>query len=283
VRRPDFGAKPFRTLDLRKEFYAAAAVFGLVNALLLVVNAIDIRWLWFGFVPKPGFDLTQFVHEGTYVLIFSILLAMGIVLWFFRRNLNFYAAGLPLLRWGATVWVLQNAVLAASVGLRNYYYILHAGLAYKRIGVCFFLLLTLFGLGTVLLKIWQRRSAYGLVRLNALAVYAVLLMLAAGNWEVWMARYNLQSRFRTIDIGFLLDMPGRVLPTLLARRELLNHTPQLTGTNEYGTYTTLKAEDAQRRLDLALANWHAERAAYPHWQSRTWSDWQTAKELNVRE
>jgi hypothetical protein len=251
----------------------------LVNALLLVVNAIDINWLWFGFVPKPGFDLTQFVHEGTYVLIFSILLAMGIVLWVFRRNLNFYAPGLPWLRWGATVWVLQNAVLAVSVGLRNYYYIVHCGLAYKRIGVCFFLLLVFFGLGTVLLKIWQRRSAYSLVRLNSLAVYAVLLLLAAGNWEVWMARYNLQARFRTIDVGFLLDMPGRVLPTLVANRELLNTTAELTAEGKYGEYTVVSAAEAQSRLDARVATWKARYEAHPDWQSRTYANWQTYRQL----
>ena len=279
VRRPDFRWKTNRALDLRKEFIAAAAVFGLVNALLLVVNAIDINWLWFGFEPAPGFDLAQFVHEGTYVLIFSILLAMGIVLWFFRRNLNFYGPGLPWLRAGATVWVLQNAVLAGSVGLRNYYYILHSGLAYKRIGVCFFLLLTFFGLATVLLKIWQRRSAYGLVRLNALACYAVLLLLAAGNWEVWIARYNLQPRFRSVDVGFLLDMPDRVLPTLLARRAVLDHATQLTVNDEYGLATTITAPEAQRRLDRAVVAGRARYAAYPDWQGLTWADWQARRAL----
>jgi hypothetical protein len=279
VRRPDFRWKTVRALDLRKEFYAAAAVFGLVNVLLLAVNAIDINWLWFGFEPAPGFDLAQFVHEGTYVLIFSILLAMGIVLWFFRRNLNFYQPGLRWLRGGATVWVLQNAVLAVSVGLRNYYYIQHSGVAYKRIGVCFFLLLVFFGLGTVLLKIWQRRSAYGLVRLNALAVYAVLLLLAAGNWEVWIAEYNLQPRFRSIDIGFLLNMPDRVLPTLQARRAVLNHATMLTMDSEYGTGMVITAEDAQRRLDFALNNAKTEYAGYTHWQGLTYADWQARQAL----
>ena len=278
VRRPDFRLKTLRALDLRKEFLAATAVFGLVNVLLLVVNAIDIRWLWFGFEPAPGFDLAQFVHEGTYVLIFSILLAMGIVLWFFRRNLNFYQPGLRWLRGGATVWVLQNAVLAASVGLRNYYYILHSGVAYKRIGVCFFLLLVFFGLGTVLLKIWQRRSAFSLVRLNALAAYAVLLLLAAGNWEVWIAQYNLQTRFRSIDIGFLLDMPDRVLPTLQARRAVLNHATLLVNA-EYGGSQPIDAPEAQRRLDLALGRARIEYAAYTHWQGLTYADWQASRAL----
>ena len=279
VRQPDFRWKTSRALDLRKEFIAAVAVFGLVNVLLLVVNAIDINWLWFGFVPTVGFDLAQFVHEGTYVLIFSILLAMGIVLWFFRRNLNFYVPGLPWLRVGATVWVVQNAVLAVSVGLRNYYYILNSGLAYKRIGVCFFLLLTFFGLVTVLLKIWQRRSAYSLVRLNALACYAVLLLLAAGNWEVWIAQYNLQSRFKSIDIGFLLAMPDRVLPTLVARRAVLDRAAQLTLETEYDGIQSIDGTMAQRHLDFAVAAARARYAAYSHWQGFTWADWQTRQAL----
>ena len=279
VRRPDFRLKTTKALDLRKEYLVAVAVFGLVNALLLVVNAIDVRWLWFGFEPAPGFDLAQFVHEGTYVLIFSILLAMSIVLWYFRRNLNFYAPGVRVLRWGATVWVLQNAVLAGSVGLRNYYYILHCGVAYKRIGVCFFLLLVFFGLATVLGKIWQRRSAYSLVRLNSLAVYAVLLLLAVGNWEVWMSQYNLQPRFRSIDIGFLLDMPTRALPTLLARRAALNHATQLTLNAEYGIPAVINGPEAQRRLDRAVAAARARYAEYDHWQGFTWADYRAAQQL----
>ena len=279
VRRPDFSFRNTRMLDLRKEFLAAAACFGLVNVLLLAVNAIDINWLWFGFEPAPGFDLAQFVHEGTYVLIFSILLAMGIVLWFFRRNLNFYAPGLPWLRWGATVWVVQNAVLAASVGLRNYYYILNSGIAYKRIGVCFFLLLVFFGLATVLLKIWQRRSAYSLVRLNSLAAYAVLLLLAAGNWEVWIAEYNLQARFRSVDIGFLLAMPGRTLPTLVAHRGALDAAAHLTTADEYGNATTITAAAAQQQLNRAVVEWRAHHRAQTGWQGFTYADWQAYQQL----
>jgi hypothetical protein len=97
VRRPNFSHSNRSALALRKEWLAAVASIGLLNAMLLVVNAVDVRWLWFGFRAAPGFDLTQFVHEGTYVLIFSIMLAAGIMLWFFRRNLNFYKPGLPLL------------------------------------------------------------------------------------------------------------------------------------------------------------------------------------------
>ncbi len=278
VRRPDFRRTDRRLLDLRKEWLAAVACFGLLNALLLVVNVVDIRWLWFGFAPAPDFDLTQFVHEGTYVLIFSILLAAGIMLWFFRRNLNFYQPGLPLLRWGATLWTGQNLVLATSVGLRNYYYIVHTGLAYKRIGVYAFLLLTVFGLGTLLLKIWQRRSAFSLVRLNSWAAYAMLLGLAAGNWEIWIAEYNLQSRFPRLDIGFLLAMPPRVLPVLAAHEAALDELPTLVAEEADGYYHAISPATAHQQLHERLL---AFRNAYPlqDWQSRTGTNEQAYAEL----
>ena len=278
VRRPDFRTQSFRALDLRKEYLIALSMLALVNVLLLVVNAIDINWLWFGFTPASDFDLTQFVHEGTYVLILSILVAMGIVLWFFRRNLNFYAPGFPVLRGLATVWVLQNAVLAVSVGLRNYYYILHTGLAYKRIGVYGFLLLTFFGLVTVLFKIWQRRSTYSLVRLNALAAYLLLLGLAVGNWEIWIARYNLRPQLETLDYGFLLAMPDRVLPTLAAHEDVLARRHLVHETYD-GTWVPLAPIEAQRQLRQRLRDFRALQQAR-HWPSYTYADWQAYQAVN---
>jgi hypothetical protein len=279
VRRPSFQHNSRGPLDLRKEWLAAVVSFGLLNLLLLVVNAVDVKWLWFGFDRSSVADLTQFVHEGTYVLIFSILLAAGIMLWFFRRNLNFYQPGLPLLRWGATAWVLQNVVLAISVGLRNYYYIVYTGLAYKRIGVYGFLLLTLFGLGTVLLKIWQRRSAFNLVRLNSWAAYALLLGLAAGNWEIWIARYNLQTRFESLDIGFLLAMPPRVLPVLAERESIIDQAPKLVADNSNGYYEEVSKATAHELLRQKLATFRHDYAKYDDWQSRTGAEWSAYKNL----
>jgi hypothetical protein len=279
VRRPDFRPQNFRALDLRKEYLAALSLLVSVNVLLLVVNIIDINWIWFGFQPAPNFDLTQFVHEGTYVLILSILVAMGIVLWFFRRNLNFYQRGLPMLRGLATVWVLQNAVLAISVGLRNYYYIVNTGLAYKRIGVYGFLLLTFFGLVTVLLKIWQRRSAFSLVRLNALAAYLLMVGLACGNWEIWIARYNLRPELHILDYGFLLDMPDRVLPELAAHQQELTQR-QLVSETYSDTWEKLDPAAAKRRLQERVREFQALQAVR-HWPSYTYADWQASKKLNT--
>ncbi|MGI4873476.1 MAG: DUF4153 domain-containing protein [Janthinobacterium lividum] len=278
-------AASFRLLDLRKQYLTALVGFGLLNALLLVVNALDVNWLWLGNYPTTAQDMKQFVHEGTFFLIFSILLAMGIVLWAFRRNLNFYAPGRPWLRWAATVWVLQNAVLAVSVGLRNYYYIVATGLAYKRIGVCAFLVLTLFGLGTMALKIWQRRTTYSLVRLNGWAAYALLLALAAGNWEVWMVRYNVQRQRLHIDLSFLLGLPGRALPALQARRAVLA-SPQGTPVLMRLPWAEISDVDVPPTTSLShiaarTHEWCADYETHRSWQSWTYANWQAYRELKT--
>ncbi|HSC39360.1 MAG TPA: DUF4153 domain-containing protein, partial [Chitinophagaceae bacterium] len=117
----------------------------LLNALLLLVNATDIYYLWFNFNYTPDINLTAMIHEGTELLILSLVLAMIVLLFFFRGNLNFYTRN-KWLKAGAYLWLLQNTVLVVSVLIRDYYYIELQGLAYKRIGVLFFLLLVLFGL-----------------------------------------------------------------------------------------------------------------------------------------
>lgn len=114
-------------------------------------------------------------------------------------------------------------------------------------------------------------------------MYAVLLLLAVGNWEVWMTEYDLQPRFRSVDIGFLLDMPDCTLTTLLARRGVLSHAIQLTVNVEYGNSAVIDAPEAQRRLDLAVATALTRYAGYGHWQEFTWSDYRAAQQLSGHE
>ena len=213
--------RSFRLPDLKKEYLSALLLLALLNGLLLVVNSIDINWLWFGFVPTADMVLAEFVQEGTYVLIGSILLAMAILLYYFRGNLNFIGKG-QWLRWAAYAWIVQNAVLAISVALRNYHYIMQHGLAYKRIGVIIFLLLTLFGLLTVYVKIRKTRSLYFLLRTTALAAYVMLLAMCCLNWDTLIARYNLRHpNPNGIDYDFLVGLSDKALPELLAGRERL--------------------------------------------------------------
>ena len=107
----------------------------------------------------------EFVHEGTWLLVFSVFLSAAIALFFFKGNLNYFSKNKWLKRL-TIVWIAQNLVMVISVMLRNYWYITYFGLAYKRIAVLFFLLLTMIGLITIIIKILNKKSSYYLWRVT---------------------------------------------------------------------------------------------------------------------
>ena len=161
---------------LKNEYRKGVLTLTMINLLLLCVNAIDIVKVWFE--GQSIFPATadwksvssmrsSAVHEGTDALILSILLAMAVLLFFFRGNINFLRKN-QLLRQLAYIWIFQNALLVITVAIRNYYYISDCGLTMKRIGVYAFLLATLFGLFTFFIKILEKKSSFYLVRINCL-------------------------------------------------------------------------------------------------------------------
>lgn len=186
----------------------------LLNILLLAINVIDISYLWFNFDYMGEVFLYKMVHEGTELLILSIVLAMAVVLFFFKGNLNFYQRN-KWLKFGAYAWITQNCILVVSVLLRDYYYIARYGLACKRIGVLFFLLMVLIGLTTVFIKIWQRRTTYFLFRVNAWAGIILLVLASLVHWDEFIAGYNLARKDRVpLDAEFLLTLSDKTLPLL---------------------------------------------------------------------
>ncbi len=220
-------------LGLKREYIIALLSMGMINVLLLVNNLIDIDWIWVGFEYQGEFNLSQFVHTGTYMLIFSILLSMGIMLYFFRANLNFYPKNTWLKRL-SYLWIGQNVILAISVALRNYHYISNCGLTFKRIGVMVFLVMTLYGLYALFLKIRNRKSLFYLLRTNSWAVYLILIGLAVVDWNPIIARYNLshyaQARPEYIDLNYVLSLSDSAIPTMMEYRTVFSNAtnPKIT-------------------------------------------------------
>lgn len=246
---------PFSPIGLKKEYLTGLMLMALVNGLLLINNVIDIEWIWMGFEVPEGFNLTQFVHEGTYLLILSIFLSMCIMLYYFRNNQHFFKKG-GWLHHLSYLWIIQNVVLLISVGIRNYHYIAWHGLAYKRIGVIFFLFLTLVGLITLAYKIRTARSSFYLFRVNSWAVYAVMLMLACVNWDLVITRYNLTQDYPgELDRSFLLKMSDKALPLLVEYQEVFDLR---TGTYE--------RENLARRIQ----------AFQDEFESYSWLSWNLA-------
>lgn len=260
-------------LALKTEFRTGCISLLLLNLLLLLVNAIDINYLWINFTYSPSINLYLMVHEGTELLIVSLVLAMLVLLIFFRGNLNFYKEN-KWLKIGAYAWLLQNAILVVSVLLRDYYYIREFGLAYKRIGVLFFLLLVIAGLVTLFFKIQYKKSSYFLMRVNAWCVLALLVAGSFAQWDPFIAEYNIvRSKRVPLDLPFLLSMSDQVLPVLDRHRpELRDREIILKGAGVYlDLYRTDEYTSVDRILDERIKAYKAAQQGYS-WLSWNYAD-----------
>jgi uncharacterized membrane protein len=203
-----------KPLGLKDENKTAILLMGLVNLLLFVINGIDIQWIWLNFSLTGSQTYAQLVHEGTYLLILSILISMGIIFYYFRKNQNFYSKNRRL-KSVAYLWIAQNILLAMSVAIRNIRYIDHYGLTYKRIGVLVFLIMTCIGLITLFLKVKNGKTSYYVVKINAWALYLLLFGLSVFNWDIIVVSYNLNMpETAPIDKSYLLTFSDKTLPIL---------------------------------------------------------------------
>lgn len=271
-RRPDRQRARFRNfsmLALRNEYWIAVLVIGMLNGLLLLVNLIDFRYVWWPPSDPSPQELSQFVHKGTSMLILAILMAMGVLLVFFRRNLNFLV-GNDLLKKLSYLWIAQNGLLALSVAVRNIHYIHHYGLTHKRLGVLLFLLLVVFGLITLYAKIRYPKTVYYLLVLNAWFVYAAFLGFALINWDIYMTRYNLEHPpVSGIDEHYLHRLS---IDNTFLLLDYQNEFPELKASGNLYYYTL---EDRKNRLQMKLNE--------QKWLEWNWPDERNRRYLRMRE
>ncbi len=280
AKRPHWLA-PLNMGALDRERRMGVVLLVMVNLLLLVVNAIDIHWIWFGFTVEPGMSLKEFVHEGTWLLIVSILLSMAILFRLFRGNLNFHPKNRVLLLL-AFAWLAQNFILGISVFLRNYHYIAFHGLAYLRIGVIVFLILMLVGLITLFVKIHARKTFFYIIRVNGWAAFAMMIALSTMDWDSAIVRFNLHHWNQgQIDVDNYLAMSDKVLPLLYddigrVREQMAKHRENDVRWVEHLDPAGFD-DDLDRMRERFLDRYRERR-----WQSWTWADQCTYDALAVR-
>ena len=268
----------FAAIALRNEYRTAVVLVFLMNVLLMVVNYTDIRFVWLDFQPGNNSSLSQFVHEGTYLLILSILLSQGLIIYYFRGNLNFFKSN-TLFRFLSNAWMFQNVILTVSVGVRNWHYIQHFALAYKRIGVFVFLCLVVFGLITMIVKINKRKTGYFLLRTNTWAAYAMMILISCFNWDQWIIQYNLKGGHKNgFDIDFCSELSDKTLPIVLANKA----TIELEMQNKLGMSAYSRKWMDMQEFDKELegrARIFMYRYENYSWASWNWMDLWTYREL----
>lgn len=250
---------------LKKENNKATALLWMLNGLLLLVNLNDLMYFSQHATIPADSTYAEYVHQGVYTLILTVLLAIGILLYYFRGDQHFFAGSRRLLRL-SFAWIIQNGVLLAITAGKNHWYVEEYGLTYKRIGVYVYLLVTLIGLMTTLYKLKEVKSGWFLIRKNAWALYTVLVLSAAVNWDPLIARYNLHQA-RVLDVSYLLTLSDAALPELCAVRE--NPLYQISPAQQ------MRIEN--RREDFL------RKAAQKDWQSWTMATHQLSKQLRQQE
>jgi hypothetical protein len=257
----------FKTLALKSACQTGVILMVMVNGLVLIVNIIDFIWLWIGFDAKKVLSLKSMVYEGTYMLIISILLSMGIMLYYFRSNLNFYQKN-SLLKKLAYMWILQNAFLSLSVAMRTYYYIIELGLGHKRIGVLIFLSLTLYGLFSLFMKIKNCKSAFYLLRTNTWAAYVMLILMTLVDWDVLIIRYNLSHYKETGEVSpkYLVNLADKTLPIIYQNPQKVKNAKDKQGEVWYERHKVYVANRAK--------NYLKNQKTYS-WLSWNYADYQT--------
>lgn len=271
------GFWPAGMTSLNHELKGGVLLLVVLNAILLFVNILDVHGVWFGFEWR-GQYLKQYVHDGTWLLIFSILLSMVVVLWYFRGNLHFHPRN-GWLRKLAVVWLVQNGVLALSVAIRTFYYIEYFSLAYKRIGVLIFLVLTFYGLFTVYRKVELRQSVFWMVRSNARAWFVVLLLSSFINWDVVIARYNFaHAHVSFLHLDFMAGLSDNALPYLdypLPELQRIDSVQKATFRFSDDFLTPEKYhETIVQRKGAFLKRWDAK-----GWRAWNWAEYKAARDL----
>jgi Leucine-rich repeat (LRR) protein len=209
--------KTFLKLGIDNEKISGVALLLMLNILLLIVNTLDANFLFFdGALPKD-LSYSSFVHQGTGALIMSIIVAILIIMYYFRGELNFYK-GNKFLKLLAFLWVLQNAFMIISTAYRNNLYINEYCLTYKRIGVYIWLLLAMIGLITTFVKVFKVKSNWFLFRSNGWLFYAVLVISPVLNWDVMVTNFNINSaevKHKSLDKSYLISLSDNNIPQLL--------------------------------------------------------------------
>jgi Leucine-rich repeat (LRR) protein len=195
------------------------------------------------------------------ILITSIILAITIILYYFRGRLN-YKEGANHLKSLAILWIIQNAFMIFSTAYRTNMYVEEFGLSYKKIGVFVYLLLTFIGLITTFYKLRKSKSNWYLVRTNSWIWYALLILSPLLNWDVIITNFNLSKSFhekKALEKYYLADLSFKNLPQLIQLPDSIKSKDDFAIRDYYyklkGTYFPNFKIGLDRKLYNFLDDW----------------------------
>ncbi|WP_343612169.1 DUF4153 domain-containing protein [Chryseobacterium oranimense] len=179
-------------LDLNAERTSGVISFFCLN-ILLIFFIITYNYEQFYEVSKTPVQLSEETHERVNAVILSIIMAVLVIMFYFKAGFNFdpKAGFLKIL---AKIWIVLNAILVCSAALKNYEYIISYGYTYKRLGVFAFLLLALIGLALTFIKIQRKKRNAFLFNTMIWYFYGTILACSYVNWGGIITSQNMKRK-----------------------------------------------------------------------------------------
>lgn len=196
-------------LDLDAERKSGVVSLLALN-ILLVIFIITFNYEQFVEVVKTPNQLSAETHERVNAVILSIIMAILVILFYFKGSFNFdkKAKSLKIL---AQIWMTLNAVLVISAFAKNGEYILNFGMTYKRLGVCAFLILAVVGLIITFIKIQKQKTNAYLFNRMIWFFYGIILVSSYFNWGGIATQYNITHKKGNLDFLRTLNFNHQLL------------------------------------------------------------------------
>ena len=194
----------FSFLDLDFERKSGEITLILLNLMLLVFIVTYNYEQFFEVVVAQASKLSADTHERVNSVIFSILMAVGVIMFYFKGGFNFDKQAVSLKKL-AKLWIFLNGVLIVSTFIKNSEYVSFFGLTYKRLGVFAFLILSIIGLIYAFLKIRRQKTNAYLVNQMVWYFYGTVLLCSFVNWGNLITNYNISVN-KGVEARFLSDL-----------------------------------------------------------------------------
>lgn len=186
-------------------------IFSGLNIMLLLLNLLDIRQLFFIKKLPPNINLSDFVHASVWNTVFSILLA--IILIVIIQHIELKSKWIKILVY---TWIGQSLLMLFHTYIRNSWYIDAYQLTYLRIGVFVFLSLAVYGLISTAFCLYKERNYWFLLHLNMSGWFFTLFFMSFFSWDRIITNYNLSKQeSNEIDLYYLNSLSENNLDLLL--------------------------------------------------------------------
>jgi len=187
-------------LDLNTERMSGVISFFSLNVLLLFF-IITFNYEQFYETVKTPSQLSEETHERVGAVIVSIVMAILVIMFYFKSNFNFDPKA-GLMKNLVKIWIVLNAVLVISAILKNTEYIVNLGFTYKRFGVYAFLILSLIGLTLTFVKIQTQKTNAYLFNSMIWYFYGTILACSYVNWGGIITSQNIKRS--NFDVNYHL-------------------------------------------------------------------------------